>query len=296
MGNLWKVYYDGRLTYTPRGGKETPYGDRKSLEAARFCLSDKQGNLWVAATSCIYKICFPRQNGNVVRNGNGAEVKTVFVDRDKRYWIATKEDETVRIFDRSNRLVGYLAPDGRIVAGYTKFRCPIYCITQTRDGSIWLGSKPQGLFRLTGCHGMQAYRIDKIGGLGSDNVYDIKEDRWGRLWIATLGGGVCCVENPRAERPVVVKPFSGLRNYPHTLAKKVRMIHLTKDDVMLCATTDGLLVAKLVAGNDVRNMVFHCHTREANRKDALSCSAVMNVAEDYRGRIFVSTESGGLNG
>ena len=58
----------------------------------------------------------------MVRNGNGAEVKTVFVDRDKRYWIATKEDETVRIFDRSNRLVGYLAPDGRIVAGYTKFR------------------------------------------------------------------------------------------------------------------------------------------------------------------------------
>lgn len=295
VGNLWTMYYDGRLTYTPRGGKETPYGDGKSLEAARFCLSDKQGNLWVAATSCIYKICFPRQNGNVVRNGNGAEVKTVFVDRDKRYWIATKEDETVRIFDRGNRLVGYLAPDGRIVAGYTKFRCPIYCITQTRDGSIWLGSKPQGLFRLTGCHGMQAYRIDKIGGLGSDNVYDIKEDRWGRLWIATLGGGVCCVENPRAERPVVVKPFSGLRNYPHTLAKKVRMIHLTKDNVMLCATTDGLLVAKLVAGNDVRNMVFHCHTREANRKDALSCSAVMNVAEDYRGRIFVSTESGGVN-
>lgn len=108
VGNLWKVYYDGRLTYTPRGGKETPYGDRKSLEAARFCLSDKQGNLWVAATSCIYKICFPRQNGNVVRNGNGAEVKTVFVDRDKRYWIATKEDETVRISTVATDLWGIL--------------------------------------------------------------------------------------------------------------------------------------------------------------------------------------------
>ena len=42
-------------------------------------------------------------------------------------------------------------------------------------------------------------------------------------------------------------------------------------------------------------MVFRCHTREAGRKDALSCSATMNIAEDRKGRLFISTESGGIN-
>lgn len=289
-GNLWTVYYDGRLTYTPRGGKEMTFGEK--LESARFCMADRQGNLWVAGTSGIYKISFPVQNGVVALSEQGAETKAFFVDNRKRYWIATKEDNTVVIYGKDNRRIGYLAPDGRIVKGYVMFRCPVYCLMQTADGTVWLGSKPGGLFRLTE-RGNGEYKIDRIGGLVCNDVYDIKEDRWGRLWVATLGGGICCIPNPKAKNPVVAKPFTEITGYPVKLARKVRMIHLTKSGVLLAAATDGLLVAKLE--KDLRRMAFHCHTREAKRGDALSCSAVMNIAEDCRGRLFVSTESGGVN-
>ena len=295
QGVTWTVYHDGRLTYSLSGGKEQTYGDNKMLESANFCMPDRQGNLWVVATSGIYRLNFPKHKGSIVRYPQQIETKAFLVDRRKRYWIATKEDNTVKVFNGDNSFAGYLAPNGNIVKTKEKINFPVYCMRQTPDGDIWIGSKPGGLFRLREKNGGAAYCMEKIQGLSCNDVYDIAEDRWGRLWIATLGGGVCCVENPKARQPRIIKPFSGMRYYPRKTAQKVRKLFITKNDVMLAASTDGLLVCQLKEGNAVRNMRFCCHTREADRRDALSCSATMNIAEDYRGRIFVSTESGGVN-
>lgn len=296
MGTLWTVYSDGRLTFRERGKKgETLYSGVKSLESARFCMPDIQGNLWVAATSCIYRIAFPEQRGTVVRSASLAETKAFFIDRHNRYWVATKEDNSIAVYSAGNKLVGYLSPTGTLVSHYVKFACPVYCISQCHDGTVWLGSKPGGLYRLTEKDGGKAYRVEHVGGLVCNDVYDIKEDRWGRLWVATLGGGLCCVENPGAERPRVLLPGRELKYYPQSLARKVRMVHIMKNDVLLAATTDGLLAVQLRGGGGMASSQFRLHTREARRTDALSCSATMNVAEDAGGRIFVSTESGGVN-
>lgn len=296
-GTMWTVYHDGRLTYTLPNGKETAYeaGTAGRLASARLCFADRQGNLWVAPTSGLYKICFMHRYGDVDNLWNGAEAKTFFTDRHGRYWIATKEDNTVSIYSRDNSFVGYLSADGRIRKQYTRFAAPVYCITQMHDGTIWMGSKPDGLFRLKEQEGGLAYTIEKVNGLGCNNVYDLKEDAWGRLWVATLGGGICCVVNPKAACPQILLPFTNLKGYPKKLGQKVRMIHITRNNIIVAAATDGLIVAKLLPGKQVSMMKFNFHTREAKRNDALSCSAVMNVAEDSRGRLFVSTESGGIN-
>lgn len=295
QGVTWTVYHDGRLTYSLVGGKEIAYGNKAFLESVNFCMPDRQGNLWVVATSGIYRLNFPKQRGCIMRNAQQIETKAFFIDRHRRYWIATKEDNAVKIFNSDNSFAGYLAPNGNIVKTREKLPVPVYCMKQTANGDIWIGSKPGGLFRLREIKGGLPYRMEKIQGLSCNDVYDIAADRWGRLWIATLGGGICCAENPTAAQPRVIKPFSGLRYYPRKAAQKVRKLFITKHDVMLAASTDGLLVCKLEKGNAVKNMRFRCHTREADRKDALSCSATMNIAQDYKGRVFVSTESGGVN-
>lgn len=294
-GVVWTVYYDGRLTYALKGKPEMAYTGHGAMESARFCMPDRQGNLWVVAADCIYRLSFPQQRGTITATPDGAEVKAFLTDSRRRYWIATKEDKEVRIFDSANKLVGYLAPDGQVAVGERAFACPVYCMTQTSDGTIWLGSKPGGLMRLADMGGGMRYRVERVAGLSSDNVYDIKEDRWGRLWVATLGGGICCIPNPKAQRPEVLTPMRGLGGFPLKQAPKVRMMHITRGDILLAATTGGLLVGKLQGGNRVGGMRFRLHRREADRTDALSCSATMNIAEDSRGRIFISTESGGVN-
>lgn len=294
-GTLWTVYYDGRLTYAPAGGQETDWTGSPRMESARLCYPDRQGNLWVAAVNGLYKLSFMQRKGEVDNLHGWAEVKAMLVDRRGRLWVATKEDNSVAIYDRHYRIIGYLKHDGRISQSHTALGMPVYCIRETKDGTVWLGSKPGGLYRMKEKPGGMAYNMKKVEGLDCDNVYDVAEDRWGRLWVATLGGGICCVVNPKADRPQVLQPFKTLKNYPRRLGKKVRMIYITKSGILLAAATDGLVAARLLPGKGVGRTMFRCHTREAGRKDALGCGAVMNIAEDYRGRIFVSTESGGIN-
>ena len=293
-GNIWTVHYDGTLMVKCPGKNAVVY-DGGRIESARFCMSDRQGNLWVLSTSAIYKLSFPKRNGTIWRSSFPSETKAFFLDEYRRYWIATKGDDRVAIYDKYNELVGWLASNGSIVKAPTSFSSPIYCIYQSHDGTIWLGSKPGGLFRLKEIVVGKKFHIDRIQLQGCNDVYDIKEDRWGRLWVATLGGGICCIQNPKAASPHILYPGKGLLNFPKKIGRKARMIHITKDNIILVATTDALVVGELLPVGSEGKMLFHCHQREAHRKDALSCSATMNVAEDNRGRIFVSTESGGVN-
>ena len=294
-GMQWTIYSNGNITYTAADGRETPYSGTERMEPARLCLPDRQGNLWVAAVNGLYRLSFVGRVGAVDNMENRAEVRAFLADRRGRLWVATKDDSAVAICDAAGKRLGYLTPGGALSKSFVPFAAPVYCMTQTGDGTVWLGSKPGGLFRLKEKAGAAGYSVERIKGLDGDNVYDVKEDRWGRLWIATLGGGICCVENPSAEQPRVLKPFAGFKGYPPRLARKVRKIHITRDGTLLAAATDALVVARILPGGNAAAMQFRCHTREAGRKDALSCSATMNVAEDSRGRIFVSTESGGVN-
>lgn len=294
-GNLWMVYENGTLTVKEPGKESVVYTDGKIKEPVRYCLPDRQGNLWVLSTNAIYKLCFPKQNGTMIRSASSAETKTFFLDQYKRCWIATKGDTAITILDRSRQLVGWLAADGRIVKKHVKFSSPVYSIFQTHDGTIWMGTKPGGLFRMKEKKGGKAFDVDRIKLQSCNDIYDIKEDRWGRLWVATLGGGICCVVNPKSKTPRILYPLRGLESYPTKMGQKARMIHITKGNVMLVATTDALVVGKLMPVGAENNIVFRCHQREMQRENALSCSATMNIAEDRRGRIFISTESGGVN-
>lgn len=294
-GTLWTIYSNGNITYTAADGNETPYIATEKMEPARLCMPDRQGNLWVAAVNGLYKLSFVARVGVVDNMVNRPEVRAFLADRRGRLWVATKDDSAVAIYDAAGKRLGYLAPDGELSKSFVSFAAPVYCMTQTADGTVWLGCKPGGLFRLKEKLGATGYTVERIAGLDGDNVYDVKEDQWGRLWVATLGGGICCVENLSALQPRVLRPFADFKGYPSRLARKVRKIHITRNGILFAAATDALVVAHLLPGKKVTGMQFRCHTREAGRKDALSCSATMNVAEDSRGRIFVSTESGGVN-
>ena len=152
-----------------------------------------------------------------------------------------------------------------------------------------MGSKPDGLFRLHERAGNQ-FDCDHLTTLPDCNVYSITNDKQRRLWIATLGGGVCVCEDPQAALPSFRKP-SG---YPKDgTSQRVRYLHITNNGYLMAATTDGLVVAKLE--NDADKMLFRRHYREPERANSLSSSATMDILEDGHGRIYVSTESGGIN-
>lgn len=260
-------------------------------QLTNFYYTDRQGNRWTLGGTGIRKEIRSEQNTHRLDITPRSEVKCLFSDRQGRYWIATKGDAAVRVYSAADdRLIGYLGADGLLHQGYTRFGAAVYCMYQSKSGTLWLGTKPDGLYRLQETAAGR-FRIDHLTAtLPSQNVYHVAEDRQGRLWVATLGGGLCYTAEPQADVP----RFSVPKGYPKEVCQRVRYLQFTADDrILMAATTEGLVIAQLEQQAD--QMVFRRHQREPNRVESLSSSATMDIVYDPQGRLLVSTESGGIN-
>lgn len=279
------------------------YRQSKSLKdslpqrSVAFEYTDRQSNQWRLDNGCITLSITEEQHTWRLPLLPAAEVKCLFRDDQDRYWLTTREDAAVRIYDSQMHLLGFLDSDGNIHASYTNFGAAVYCIYQSADGTLWLGSKPEGLFRLKESSAGR-FTIDKPTAMCGQDIYDIREDGYGRLWVATMRNGLFYTRESNAVEPTFHIP----KHYPTDGAQRVRYIHFTsseagnresKDNLLVAATTDGLVTALLTA--DADDMVFTHHQREYDRGGSLSSSATMDILSDGRGRIFVSTESGGVN-
>ena len=252
-----------------------------------FCYVDPQGLEWQIRDDALYCMSSTPQPGSPLPMQHEAMVRCIQRDSKGRVWVTTKEDATVRLLDNGGNEMGYLASDGRLARGYQTFGHPVYCITQTRSGRIWLGCKPGGLYRLTETADNH-FSVEPVEGLPHDHVYAIAEDRQGRLWVATLGGGIACIEDADGPHPQVVAPLA----YPQDVCQKVRHILITPDNILLAATTEGLIVGQIE--DKVQNVRFHRHVKESRRQESLSCNATMDIVRTNNARLFVATETGGI--
>jgi len=154
-----------------------------------------------------------------------------------------------------------------------------------RRGGLWVGTND----------GLSRYDEDKdafvnyrnvpgdSGSLSANVVTAIIEDEAGRLWIATLGGGLNSFDRNtgtfRAYRP---DPSSSAGDIVYGLAKGAGGI--------LWLATDGGL-----ARYDPTNGAFRMFRHSPSDVSSLSSRRARAVLEDRRGRVWVGTEDGGLN-
>lgn len=284
----WTLQGNGHLSYTdPTTGREVDYPLPLTFRTLTFALVDKRGHLWALDYGNIYHFRTDMQRTSRIAMEPQAEVKCLFNDQQGRYWVATKEDKAVRIYHGQNdQLIGYLGSDGRLHQPYTSFGAAVYCMLQTADGTLWLGTKPDGLFRLR--PNGDGFVVSHLAGVPFHDIYHLQEDPMGRLWVAALDGGLCYTSNPHDEHPVFKVPT----HYPKE-CQRARYMHVSHDGILLTATSNGLLVARLERHAD--QMRFKLHQRKPDDRQSLSCSATMDVVQDSQGRYLVSTESGGVN-
>ena len=300
-GTEWAVGQKGRLMYkNPSTGQYTDYpAEWHGAARIRFCTADKEGNAWFTSSFGVFKLSFQRKPYHLFEHQAPDQVRCFYVDKKQRYWITTRNDATVRLYDSNNHLLGYLGHDGRLHSQYTSFGSPIYHIMQDSKGNYWLSSKPDGLFRLKEAVD-DIFSIDHfihkendIHSLSDNDLYNTIEDQYGRLWVATFNQGVNCIPDPQATQPVFLHHGNGLQ-VSKDLGLRVRQFHIARGHILMAATTTGLLVAD-ISPKDAKQIVFKHHTKDIHRSNSLSNNATMYVAEDSRHRIFVCTESGGVN-
>lgn len=245
---------------------------------------DNRGILWKITPEGFLRYVPRMQTWSRVDGIGTSITRVMYRDHNGRLWIGTK-DGRLAVFNSSLSLIGYMGKDGRLHSGPTDF-FPVYCMCEDNNGDIWFGCKPFGLFHLHGNN------IWKVKGLNSGDIYDLKKDRKGRIWVATHVGGINVVSMKEAMSPDIVNYT--IRHIKGTEGLRVRRLLIFEDGTMFATTTAGLLVAENIYG-PLDKICWRMHVREANRKESLSDNATMNVIRDSKGRIFVTTESGGLN-
>ena len=300
-GTMWTISQQGRLMYEhPSSGQSIDYpANWNNSNRIRFCTSDKEGNAWFTSSYGVFKLSFNRKPYKFFEQEKPGQVRCFFKDHKNRYWISTRDGATIRVYDSQNQLLGYLGRDGQLHSQYTSFGSPIYHLMQDSKGYFWLCSKPDGLYRLhetrEGEFALAHFVHDDqdINSLNYNELYYAVEDQQGRIWVATFGNGINCIPDPHVSKPVFIHLNNGLR-YPKDSGLRVRQLHITRQHILMGATTTGLIVAD-IAGKDVRHLNFKLHTKDIHRSNSLSNNATMYVAEDSKQRVYVCTESGGLN-
>lgn len=307
----WKSVFDGRreisirdkdkpFFYTDRYGKTWNIPDDIDIsDNPHYCTTDNQGNVWLCSNYGAYRLTFDKRPYTFFPQEKPTQIRYFLLDKQQRYWVTSRDDATVRVFDKNNNLIGYLGRDGHLHRQYTSFGSPIYHIYQDSKGIFWLGSKPDGIFRMEerndGSFSIDTFRhsLSDPNSLSCNDVYYITEDSHGRLWVATFDGGINCIEHPWNPTLQFLHCDNGLQ-LPKETCKRARQIFITKTNVLFAATTTGLLVSD-ASEKDVKKMKWICHTREVHRSSSLNNNATMFVTQDKKGRIFVCTESGGVN-
>ena len=226
----------------------------------------------------------------------GCQVRSLFRDKDGLIWVGSRDDHTVRIYDGKLRLLGFLGPDGIVRQNKIKFLSAVYCMYQDKKGTLWLGCKPGGLIQLrkiaNGKYCIKNIRQDVCGRLMGHEVYDIKQDKWDRLWIATMDSGLYCIQNTKGGL-LFYQVKLGNETFPNKY-KSVRTVYINQDNVLLAGTTQGLFAAHLRESKP-KNFYFQKHERDGLRYTSLSNSSIMSMMEDKQHCLYVCTEGGGVN-
>ena len=120
------------------------------------------------------------------------DINTVVEDRHGYYWLGSNTDGIFVYDPRSGEVVNHYTKDnspmlGNIMVGSCR----------ASDGSIWFGSYNGGLIRCipSAADPRQATIVNwrstgDADGLSTNNVWSVTEDKWHRIWLGTLGGGI----------------------------------------------------------------------------------------------------------
>lgn len=301
-GTVWLVTRDGDVISAP--GLAGPFRKMGHIDASgmglRYATTDTQGNVWFCSKVGLHRLTIGTAPYTIVSHASPSMLRTSFRDSAGRVWLSWSDAGCLAVYAPDLSSPMYVTRDGSLSPKPEPFGAAVYSITETRPGEIWLGTKPDGLYRLTECAD-GSYSVSRFINDPADfstpsgvSYYDGAVDASGRLWLASMGGGIDVVAEPSAARPAFIR-LSAFRNYP-SQALSVRHICILNDSMAVAATTGGLLAFNIPSSVDDDSMRFVLHVSEPGREMSLGNIATMDVELGDDGVLYVATESDGVAG
>lgn len=283
-GNILCYTYDGVFefdlsTYTFR---DIPLERQRKLMQQKGHISedqwkgmtDSQGNFWTADINGIYKTTYTHHPAKLMKEMGQQHVRAFMLDKQKRLWMGTRREMGITIMDANGKQIHH-----------ADIGFQVFYLMQSRSGAVWVGTKSPSRSKTASVIlkiNPQTFAVEKQVNI--PDVYDIQEDKYGRLWIASFTQGVNCYVNPESDAPAIIKPYGG---------KRVRKILVTPMGNVIAATSTGLLVGKIE--KDANKIKMKQVKRDGNDYNSLASNTIIDIEQDRHGNLFIGTASSGVD-
>ena len=311
---LWIQPYYGSFSWFDRvNNRLVPFNSVYNVDintlfsyGVNHVLSDSQGVLWISTNrgNGFFKCTFLPDyfNHHLLDNKSvysiSNETRSIFEDREKRLWVATK-DGVIHVFNDNKQQIGTLNSDGRIKQG-GNLDVLVYGFFQDKKGIIWLATKRQGVFRLIPQSTKNTFKIERFTHNPNDpyspvnnDFYSITQDNTGRIWAGSYGGGLHLIEELNGKIRFI-HARNEFKTYPISNCSKVRQIFVDSKQHIWVATTEGIVVFKSNFKN-YNNIPFIYYNKNESINNGLGANDVHNITEDSEGVMWFGTFGGGLN-
>lgn len=305
-GVVWTIpnkgifsYYDEKdrmlKAYFASGRNKAPYSP-----IIKTTYMDRQNNVWIKSQRSFIKMFFPKSRYTYVELDDYFDTKSFLSDEHGNLWVATKKG-TIRIMDAQKKLLGYLSAGGELTPSESIFtEGGVYVLSKTKDQSIWIGSKENGLYRLVPREKPYQYKVYHYKNhpshpysISDNKISCIYEDRKGHVWIGTYGGGLNLVEEDKEGKLRFIHSENNLSGFPINRTNSIRCITEGAGNVLLVGTVEGLITFSSHFTN-YANIRFYLNVPHPQASGGLCSANVMHILQTSDGKIYCYCYGGGL--
>lgn len=319
LDNIW-LYGQGTLCMYNKSSDtwDTSIGERLGLTGIGVdrningMAGDKRGNIWIGSDQLgLMKMdpntheiesVQPRNINEQQWMNDKVGIQSVYVDDTDLLWVGTEKSgvaysgqyiyrfgsdlmgDITALAQDANGTIWYGTSDKGII-GYDGqlASLKVSCMATTPDGSLWIGSKRNGLTRIkNGVTTIFSLAKDSASTLIDDHINALCQDKIGNLWIATNGG--LQVYNPR------MNSFSSYTRENGKLStNNITSLFYKNDGTgnnLLIGTAEGLIILNL---STTEKKVL---TGNSNNIEPFTNNYITQILQDSRGLIWVGTREG----
>ena len=316
LDNIW-LYGQGTLMLYNKNANtwNTTIGDQLGLTSVAVDHSvngmtgDRNGNIWVGTDrSGLVRINVnTHEMENVQPRGINPRridsetmaIQSVYVDDTDLLWVGTEKSGVAyygsNIYKFDSELIGdvtaiaqgndstiWYGTGSKGIIGYngTLASSKVSCMATTPDGSLWVGSKQNGLTRIqNGIGKIYSAARDSVKTLIDDHINALCSDKSGNLWIATNGG--LQVYNPKMDTFSAYTRENGMLN-----TNNITSLFYGQNNRMLIGTAEGLVIL------DLSTREKTVLTGNSTNIQTFTNNYITQIYEDTRGLIWIGTREG----
>ncbi|MCI0695511.1 ATP-binding protein [candidate division KSB1 bacterium] len=274
-----------------------------SQNTIQCILQDGKGFIWFGTPDGLnrydgygFKVYKP-DPGNL-QSLSENKIESIYEDRAGILWIGT-QNGGLNQFDPATETFQRYQHDPRNPRSLSSNNILTIYESPDRDGALWIGTD-QGLNqfdRATGTFRRYQHDSKNPRSLPHKSVSAIYEDRFGELWIGTVGGGLCRMSRQDEATGI-------FRSYKHDPKNPQSLIDDVINDIcedqagrLWIGTSGGLSCLRLEdrATETPAGLAFCNYQYNSQNSSSLSQNYIRSIYVDRSGVIWIGTRGGGLN-